>query len=74
MSSETAYLQRKRAELAMNYARLRKHHGRRAGVAQQLKRATIRLLRAELAAARAVERARNRPRTLAGDLDLFINR
>lgn len=74
MNSETAYLQRKRAELAVSYARLRKHHGPRAGVAQQLKRATTRLLRAELAAARAVERARNRPPTVAGDLDLFLNR
>lgn len=74
MSGTLAYLARKRAALAGSYRALRKAHGPRAGVAQQLKRATTHVLQAQLAEERRAARVQARPGTLAGDLDLFLNR
>lgn len=68
----------RRRLLAEDYATRRRKHAARAGVAQQLKRLTHRLLRAEVADDKARARRKTRPDTplgaIAGDLDLFLNR
>ncbi|WP_454683967.1 hypothetical protein [Ancylobacter moscoviensis] len=74
MSGTLAYHARKRAALADSYRALRKAHGPRAGVAQQLKRATTRVLEVQLAEERRAARLQANAGTLAGDLDLFLNR
>lgn len=65
-----------RAELTKDYAARRKAHAPRAAVAQQLKRATTRLLEVELAEQRRLARAAAKgatPGTLAGDLFTLCN-
>ncbi|GLK71682.1 hypothetical protein KHC23_12905 [Ancylobacter dichloromethanicus] len=65
----------RRRQLAEKYAEARRKHAPRAGVAQQLKRLTHRLLRNEVAeekaAAKRAARAGDGIRSLAADLDLF---
>ncbi|WAC26392.1 hypothetical protein [Ancylobacter sp. SL191] len=70
-TSTHAHIAAKRARLTKELAARRKAHAPRMAVAQQLKRATTRLLEVELAEQRRRERAAAKgatPGTLAGDL------
>lgn len=58
-------------ELAEEYAAARRKHAPRAEVASRLKKLTLRLLRTEVAEAKATARREARAGSLAGDLDLF---
>lgn len=64
----------RRRQLAEKLAEARRKHAPRAALARQLQRLTHRLLRSEVAEAKAAARREVRKGTLVGDLDLFINR
>lgn len=64
----------RRRQLAEEYAKARRRHAPRAALAQKLTRLTHRLLRSEVAEDKAAARRRASAGTLAGDLDLFLNR
>lgn len=73
MTADALYLRRKRSEAIDAYAQVKRAHGRREGLPRKLLNLTTRLLRVEVAQAKAAARTRPVGTTL-GDLDLFTNR
>lgn len=61
----------RRRQLAEEYAKARRAHAERAEVASRLKKLTHRLLRTEVAQAKAAARRQKSAGSLAADLDLF---